>query len=292
MENIFIDLIQTFITKFISFFIEVLPFFFIASIIGALIQTYLNINIVRKFINKRFISPIITALFGAIAPVCSCSMIPLAQTINSFSRYYSPTLAFLITAPALSPVIFFLMLGMFDISLVLFRFFWGILIAIIGSYFVDYFFKKPRMLGLLNTSQSGVNLTKWEKFKKHFKEIFIDTGKYVLLGLLIASLITTLISPEFIKKFSDNDFTYMLIAIISIPLYLSAGEEVPIGKSLIEVGFTGGQALTFMFAGAGICIPTIMATLKFFPKNLVFYYVGLWLFGSILGGILYDLFLL
>jgi uncharacterized membrane protein YraQ (UPF0718 family) len=70
---------------------------------------------------------------------------------------------------------------------------------------------------------------------------------------------------------------------------MSSAEEIPIGKSLLELGLTQGQVLTFMLAGAGICLPTIMATLKFFPKKLVIYYVLLWFIGSILAGISYDL---
>jgi uncharacterized membrane protein YraQ (UPF0718 family) len=43
-----------------------------------------------------------------------------------------------------------------------------------------------------------------------------------------------------------------------------------------------------MLSASGICIPTIMATLKFFPKKIVAYYVLLWFFGSILAGVSYD----
>ena len=282
------EIIKEIFYKFFLYSKEVLPFFFIASIIGALIQTFLKLSLIKKFINHKFLSPVASALFGASAPVCSCSMIPIAQTINSFSRYYSPVIAFLISAPALSPVIFFLMLGMFDLKLTVYRFIFGIVLAIIGGILADFIFKKPRLLGLLTSTQKD-NRSNWEKFKYNFKDIFLDTGKYVLIGLIIASLISVLIPATLISKFADLPFSYLLIAIISIPLYLSAGEEIPIGKSLLDLGLTQGQVLTFMFAGSGICLPTIMATIKFFPKKLVYYYVAIWLLGSIIAGISYDL---
>ncbi|RUM58148.1 MAG: hypothetical protein DSY59_01720 [Persephonella sp.] len=284
----FEEIIKEFLHKFFVYSTEVIPFFFIASIIGALIQTYFKINIIRKFINHRILSPIVSALFGASAPVCSCSMIPIAQTINSFSRYYSPVIAFLVSAPALSPVIFFLMLGMFSVELTIYRFLFGIALAVIGGLIADFFFKKPRMLGILTSTQKS-NKTNLERFKESFKSIFIDTGKYVLLGLVIASFMSAIIPPPLISKFADLPFSYLLIAVLSIPLYLSAGEEVPIGKSLLDLGLSPGQVLTFMFAGSGICLPTIMATIKFFPKKLVYYYIFIWLLGSIIAGISYDL---
>ena len=253
-----------------------------------MIQTFLNITVLKRFINNRILSTIVSAIFGASAPICSCSMIPIAQTVNSFSRYYSPVIAFLISAPALSPVIFILMLGMFDIELTIYRFLFGIILAIVGGIIADFIFKKPRMLGLL-TSTDKDNRSNVEKFKDNFKSIFIDTGKYVLIGLVIASLLSVIVPPTLISKFSDMPFSYLIISVVSIPLYLSAGEEVPISKSLIDLGLTKGQVLTFMFSGSGICIPTIMATLKFFPKKLVYYYVIVWLIGSILAGISFDI---
>ena len=282
------ELIKEIFYKFFLYSKEVLPFFFIASLIGALIQTYLKLSLIRRFINNRFLSPIASSLFGALAPVCSCSMIPIAQTINSFSRFYSPVIAFLVSAPALSPVIFVLMLGMFSIKLTVFRFIFGIILAIVGGILADYIVKKPVMLGFVSGGQP-TNKTTFEKFKENFKSIFIDTGKYVLIGLLIASVISVLIPPNFVTKVANWHLSYVLIAIISIPLYMSAGEEIPIGKSLLDLGLTEGQVLTFMFAASGICIPTISATLKFFPKKLVYYYSLLWLIGSVLAGVIYDL---
>ena len=92
--------------------------------------------------------------------------------------------------------------------------------------------------------------------------------------------------------------TYLPVSInISLKAFLKAShlfisflpEEIPIAKSFVDLGFTQGQALTFMLASAGICIPTISATFKFFPRNLAIFYVLVWFIGSIIGGVIYDL---
>ena len=276
-----------FIDKFLEYSLDVLPYFFVATVIGAFIQSFMSFVLVRKFINKRFIAPVITSVFGASVPVCSCSMIPIAQTINSLSKSYAPAIAFLISAPILSPVIFFLMLGMFGWELTIFRFVFGLFLALFASIIVDFIFKKPPSLPMFSSSSSSQS--KLELFKSAFKEIFIGTGKYVLLGLLIASALTVLIPPTIVSKFSEYSISYFLITVFSIPVYVCSGEEIPIAKSLVDLGLSNGQALTFMLASAGICIPTIMATIKLFPKGLVIFYVSIWFIGSIVGGILFDL---
>jgi len=176
-----------FLLKFWEYFSEILPFFLLATIFGAFIQSYISFNVVRKFVNKRYLSPIITATFGASAPVCSCSMIPIAQTINSLSKGYAPAISFLISAPILSPVIFFLMLGMFGWKLTIFRFIFGFILAVITAYLIDIFFKKPPSLPMFSSGKKQTD--KWQAFKNAFKEIFIGTGKYVLLGLLLHQLL-------------------------------------------------------------------------------------------------------
>ncbi len=283
IQHIFIG----FLNKFWNYSIEILPYFFIATVIVAFIQSYLSFNIIRRFVNRRFLSPVITAVFGSSAPVCSCSMIPIAQTINSLSKSYAPAIAFLISAPILSPIIFFLMLGMFGWELTVFRFVFGFLVALITAYLVDIFFKKPPSLPMF--SSGGQSLSKWQAFKLAFKDIFIGTGKYVLLGLLIASAVATLIPSTLITKFAQFPLSYFFITVFSIPIYVCSGEEIPIAKSFVDLGFTQGQALTFMLSSAGICIPTISATFKFFPKKLAVSYVTIWFLCSIIGGVLFDL---
>ncbi len=285
MESV-ISLLVQFLNKFLNYSLEILPYFFVATIFGAFIQSYLSFNFIRKFVNRRFLSPIITATFGASAPVCSCSMIPIAQTINSLSKGYAPAISFLISAPILSPVIFFLMLGMFGWELTIFRFVFGFILAVVTAYLTDIFFKKPPSLPMF--SSGGKQPDKWQAFKNAFKEIFIGTGKYVLLGLLIASAVAVLVPSSLITKFSNFPFSYFFITVFSIPIYVCSGEEIPIAKSFVDLGFTQGQALTFMLASAGICIPTISATFKFFPKALSIFYIAVWFVGSIIGGVLFD----
>ncbi|WP_457626539.1 permease [Persephonella sp.] len=273
--------------KFIDYSLDVFPYFLIASVIGALIQSYISFSFIRRFINKRFFSPLITAVFGSSVPVCSCSMIPVAQTINSFSKSYAPALSFLIAAPVLSPVILFLMVGMFGWKLTLFRFAVVMIIALSVSYIVDVFFKKTPAIPVFSSGKKPKS--KWEVFKDSFQDIFINTGKYVLFGLFIAAVVSAIIPSEYVASFSGFPLSYLFISILSIPVYVCSGEEIPIAKSFVDLGLGYGQALTFMLSSAGICIPTITATLKIFPKSIVVIYVFSWFSGSILSGIIYDL---
>ncbi len=278
-----------FLNTFLGYLLELLPFFLVASAAGAGLQTYARGIFSRATVSKPY-SPFITAFAGAIIPVCSCSMIPLAKTIDSFSqKNYAPVLAFLITAPVLSPITILLTFGMFGLELTVTRVLFTLIFSFFLAYSSGFIFQKRVSLPLLQEGR-GYGRRSVNEFILNFKNLFINTGKYILLGLVIASLLKVLVPEGVMVKFSESELSYVLIALISVPIYVCSGEEVPIARSLHDLGLSEGKALTFMLASSGICVPTISALLSFLPKGLVAYYTLSWFLFSVSAGLMFDRF--
>ncbi len=279
-------LLVNFFLSMYEYALEILPFFIIAVLITSLLQAFTKLSWLRVFLKKGKSAPIYTGLLGGLLPLCSCSMLPVANLINSMSRGYAPVLSFLIVAPVVSPITLLLTYGYFGLPMTLFRLFGTFFFALLFAYLADMFFKKPSSLPL---SVGGASTTGLGSFGTYFRDNFWGIGKYLLLGIVIASLIKTLIPPDLIRPIAGSFLSYPLLSFVSIPIYVCSGEEVPIAKALGDIGFTGGAALTFMLGGTGICMPTLVATLKFLPKGLVVAYAVFWLFFSAVMGILYDI---
>ena len=287
-------MLQSFLITFAEYTLDVLPYFLLASLFGAILQSFGGARLISaKVVNSRYAS-LITSWIGALVPLCSCSMIPVARTINSLAKTsYAPTLSFLITAPILSPVVIVLTFGVFGLEITILRILYAFLFALILSTIVHMFFQKNELLPLIQIGPRGnqKDQRKIEIFFSSFKDLFLSTGKYILIGLLIASLIKVLIPQNLIVSFASSPLSYPLIALVSVPMYVCSGEEVPIAKAFYDVGLTQGQALTFMFASAGICIPTVTALMNFMPRSIVFLYGSSWFLVSILAGLLTDVIL-
>jgi len=280
-------IVVEFLKVFLDYTLDVLPYFVLASLLGAFLQTFVG----EKFLSRKLLSkpyaPILTATLGATVPVCSCSMIPLAKTIESLSgRTYAPAIAFLITAPVLSPVVLVLTFGMFGSQMTFLRILFPLIYALAGAYLFPLVFRKPPSLPVFQGSSSEVD--KKRLFLVNLRSLLITTGKYILLGLAVASLLKVLVPPQLIATFSGSPPSYPLISLLSVPVYVCSGEEVPIGKSLMDLGMSPGQVLTFMLASSGICVPTIMALLSFLPRTLVLLYTFGWFLISILAGVITD----
>lgn len=272
-----------FFKNFYSYLVEIVPFFVLAMFVSAFLKAMVKPSLFLKFLSKRHSAPIFTALLGAVSPMCSCSMLPFANFINSYSKGYSPVLAFLITAPTLSPVILLLTYGLFGLDVSIYRLVGSLAYALLVAYSVGYFLKKPPTLQMKIRDSSSKRSAFLEGLREQLPVV-----KYLLIGIAIASLIKTFTPTWLTASLSKTPLAYPLISLVAVPIYVCSGEDVVLGRAMVDVGFTTGQAITFMLGSTGVCLPTIFALFSFLPKKVVFAYSAGWFMFSILTGLVYD----
>ncbi|SNZ10765.1 permease [Hydrogenobacter hydrogenophilus] len=281
--------IDLLLNTFYRYTLDIFPYFILASFLTSLIQAYLNLNILRSILGNSKLAPLFTASFGALLPECSCSMIPVAHLINNLSKSYSPVIAYLMVAPILSPITVLLTYGFFGLELTVIRVFGTIIFALVVAYTVGIFFKKEKNIHLRWASNQDVSQKRFTVFLKSLRYNLLFTGRYILTGIAIASMIKALVPTHVASYVAGSPLSYPLISLVSTPIYVCSGEDVPIAKALTHIGFTHGNALTFMLASSGTCLPTIFAVKSFLPIRIIFIYVLSWFIFSSLLGFIFDL---
>jgi len=79
-----------------------------------------------------------------------------------------------------------------------------------------------------------------------------DIGKPLLLGLVIAALISTVVPDDFFAARLGHGLPAMLVMmLIGIPMYVCASASVPVAAALILKGLSPGAALVFLITGPG-----------------------------------------
>ncbi|QWK20051.1 MAG: permease [Hydrogenobacter thermophilus] len=281
------SMVSLLLSSFYQYSIEILPYFLFAALITSLIQAYVNLNLLRRFLTGSKLAPVFTASFGGLLPLCSCSMVPVAQLINHLSKNYSSVVAFLMVAPVVSPITVTLTYGFFGLKMALLRVFATLVFALVVAYAMDALFKKNKGPSL-HISTGRKSEKKAEIFVKSLRYNLFFTGRYLLIGIAIASLIKTFVPIQVVKYIAGSPLSYPLISLVSIPIYVCSGEDVPIAKALAQIGFTHGNAFTFMLASSGICMPTILAVKSFLPGKVVLAYAVSWFLLSTLLGFAID----
>jgi hypothetical protein len=91
---------------FISIVIQSTPFVLVGAFAAALVQRYLSADAVARWMPRRALpSVLVSCFFGMAAPVCDCGAVPLARRLGSKGVPRHATVAFILAAPVVNPIV-------------------------------------------------------------------------------------------------------------------------------------------------------------------------------------------
>ena len=237
------------------------------------------------------------ALIGVPLPLCSCGVIPTGISIHKNGASKGAAVSFLISTPQTgvdSIMVTYSLLGLpFAIIRPIVAFATGIFGGAVTNILVPADAQKS-----IPDSKPG-NLADENKknpfleiFRYAFIELLEDIAKWLVLGLLLAALISVIVPDDFFTTYIHNEFLGMLIVLaISIPLYVCATGSVPIAAVLMMKGISPGTALVFLMAGPASNAATITVIGNVMGRRTLFIYLATIAFGALFSGLIIDYFL-
>lgn len=119
-----------------------------------------------------------------------------------------------------------------------------------------------------------------------FGDIIDDIGGWLLVGVLLAGLISVFVSPDLIDNYlGQGVFSMLVMLAIATPLYVCATASTPIAAALVMKGISPGAALVFLLAGPATNVATITVISKIIGKKATSIYVFSIIICSLLMGI-------
>lgn len=101
-----------------------------------------------------------------------------------------------------------------------------------------------------------------------------DIGKWLLLGILVAGLISYLVPDDFFLRYMDNEALSLLIMLgVGIPIYICASASTPVAAALALKGLSPGAALVFLLAGPATNAATLTVVARYFGKQATLVYL-------------------
>ena len=289
--------IQSFIEEFWSLCIETAPYLLLGMFFSGLIYIFIDSKFILKHIGSKSLSSILkSTLMGIPIPLCSCGVIPVASTIRNSGASKGSTVSFLISTPQTGIDSIFMTYGMMGPVFAIFRPFAAFISGIISGIVVNRFDDESHNHVSKNYSnQEKVNLI--ERLKIGFNYGFVVLPSDILMpllqGLSVAALISIVIPPDFIATyFSDSKYlVFILMLLISLPIYVCATASVPIAVALMAKGVSAGAVFVFLMAGPATNASSIAVVKKILGKKVMFLYLFLVATISVFFGIVFDLFL-
>lgn len=268
---------------FLSIIIEALPFVLIGSLLSGAIEIFINPNKITTILPKNKILRVLFGTFiGFIFPSCECGIIPI---VNRFLDKNVPSytaIPFLVTAPIINPIVLFATYSAFGNSMrfVLLRFLGAIVISLIIGIFLAFLGDENILKTKYNTHQhyhyeNETYLKKLFLTLSHAIDEFFDTGRYLIFGSLVASIMQIYVPTRLLTSIGHNPVMAVLIMmLLAFILSLCSEADAFIGASLLST-FGIAPVLAFLLVGPMVDIKNLLMMLKAFKSRFILQFVGI-----------------
>jgi hypothetical protein len=272
---------------------EMSPYLLLGFLLAGIMHAFIPDGWYTKYLSgDTFRSVVNAAIFGVPLPLCSCGVIPTAMSLRREGASKGAVVSFLIATPQTGVDSIFATYSLMGLPFAVVRPIAALFTAIIGGTFVNWNGKETEAIMPTDTSrayseQPHLSFAERcvEALKFGFIEMMEDIGKWLVIGLIVAGLITVLVPDSFFEIFKDNTFLSMLLVLcVSVPMYICATGSIPIAVALMMKGLTPGAALVMLMAGPACNVASILVVNKVLGKKTLLLYLVAIIGGSILFG--------
>lgn len=274
------------------------PYLLLGFLLAGLMHAFVPQNLYRRYLGgNSFRSVLNAALLGIPLPLCSCGVIPTAMSLRKEGASKGATVSFLISTPQTGVDSIIATYSLIGLPFALLRPLAALVTSLFGGCLVNRFDDKD----VCSTScaapsesvDGGVRMSFRQRLQSAFRYAFVemmqDIGKWLLLGLVVAGLITVFVPDSFFALFADKPLLSMLLVLaFAVPMYLCATGSIPIAVALMLKGLSPGTALVLLMAGPAVNVASMLVISKVMGKKTLLFYLLSIVSGAIAFGLAID----
>lgn len=289
---------KEFLTSFVYLVGEMAPYLLLGFLIAGVLHAFVPQNIYSRLLGRNDMRSVVwAALFGVPLPLCSCGVIPTAASMRREGASKAATVSFLISTPQTGVDSIAATASLLGLPFAVLRPVVAFVTALIGGGAVTLMNPEESYQTTANEScecevrprPKGLWGRTVEALRYGFVDMIQDIGKWLVVGLVIAGLITVLVPDGFFVRLNDYPLLNMLVVLaIAAPMYLCATGSVPIAAALMLKGLSPGAALVLLMAGPATNMAAIMVIGKVLGRRTLAVYLGSIVVGALGFGLMID----
>lgn len=287
------EFIGSFFSDFVTILGEMSPYlllgFFFAGLLYAFIPKY---KIEKYFSGTPLRSSVLASIFGIPLPLCSCGVIPTGTAFYKNGASKGGTVSFLISTPQTGVDSILATFSLMGLPFAIIRPLAALITGITGGLITSSITSKEidkRVYKQQEEQQKSFRQKVSDVFRYGFVDFIQDISKWLVIGLVLAAVISAVIPNEFFELLNMPPVVQMLmILVVSIPLYICATGSIPLAAVLILKGISPGAAFVLLMAGPATNAATITMIGKVLGKRSLFAYLGTIIIGALSFGLLID----
>lgn len=283
---------------------EMSPYLLLGFFLAGLMHAFVPGQLYSRYLAKpTFKSVLNAALLGIPLPLCSCGVIPTAMSLRREGASKGSAVSFLIATPQTGVDSIVATYSLMGLPFAIVRPVAALITSLFGGQLINWFADDKAADGVAHVDgchgdhcdcqHEARPTTFWGKLKEAFHYAFVDMmadiGKWLVVGLVVAGLITVLVPDSFFSIFVDNSLLSMLLVLcMAVPMYLCATGSIPIAVALMLKGLTPGAGLVMLMAGPASNIASILVIRKVLGRRTLIVYLASIIVGAIGFGLAID----
>lgn len=286
-----------YVNAFFSMLNGMSPYLLLGFLIAGLLHAFVPSTIYSRYLaGTGFRSVVTAALFGIPLPLCSCGVLPTAVALRRSGASRAASTSFLIATPQTGVDSIAATYSMMGLPFAILRPVAALVTSLLGGLAVGYWERKGALDDVhddANYEFSELPKGLWNKILETLKYGFFDMmqsiGRWLLIGLVVATLITVLLPDDFFSTYARWPLLNMfIIVLVAVPMYVCATGSIPIAAALMLKGMSPGCALVLLMAGPAANLASMFVVNNAFGRKATVVYLLSIIGGAIGFGVLVD----
>jgi len=290
-------------------FLSTLPYIlFAVLLIAGLKAAGAEAGIARAFQGRENRMIVLAALFGGLAPFCSCEVIPFVAGLLALGAPLSAVMAFWLSSPLIDPPTLLITAAALGWPFAIGKAVAAVALGLFGGFAIKLMITSGAFASPLREyKKSGCGCGPnpfdgkpvwafWREseriavFKSEFLENALFLIKWLAMAYVLEALLVTYVPANLIATLVGGEGIIPIgtAALVGMPAYLNSYVAPPMLSGLIDQGMSSGAAMAFMIAGAVSSIPAMAAVYSLVKKPVFAAYLGLGVSGAILSGLIFQ----
>lgn len=297
------------VTFAVSALLGTLPYIaFAVVLIAGLKAAGAEAVIAKAFQGRENRMIVLAALFGGLAPFCSCEVIPFIAGLLALGAPLAAVMAFWLSSPLIDPPSLLITAAALGWPFAVGKAAAAVMLGLAGGFAIKAmsragFFADPLKAQQAKGCGCGPNPFDGEPVwafwneparRKVFGQEFISNAAFLIKWLALAyaleALLVTYVPAELIAGLVGGEgvLPIGIAALVGMPAYLNSYVAPALLAGLIEQGMSNGAAMAFMISGAVSSIPAMAAVWSLVKARVFLAYIGLGLTGAVASGIIFS----
>jgi len=262
---------------------QMAPYLLFGFLVAGLLSVWISPEWVERHLGRRGFAPVLKAsALGVPLPLCSCGVIPVSASMRRHGASRAATTAFLLSTPQTGVDSISITYAMLGPVFAVFRPIAALLTGLIGGALVQLFGERDDP----HTDHKAAACTEPCCAGKHSHHAAAralryalvtlprDIGAALLIGVLIAGVISALVPPNALGPYIGHGLlSILLMMLVGIPIYVCATGSVPIAAGFMHLGASPGAALAFLIAGPATNAATVTTVWKVLGRRTAALYL-------------------